>query len=257
MGAASPGRTPRPPSHETSLLELRWQVDSEGYILERDMERMTPADRLKLILSVPRGVRSETFKYKGNVFSTLADVLNTDLANDEMTHEHVVPLGGRSKPYTCKGDDLGILIDLWNMPDTPEGVLGFVNLWGLLAGPSEEKIWRVSAFILYRDGLDRFWRNKRLPRTAGDAVFATMKLVGGPTRQPCFRADTLGGFLWAQVLQVRHGAVFQCRVCKKFAWGPRAPKTDPPRLGRPAEFCTNACRSKANRQRIKARARES
>jgi hypothetical protein len=221
------------------------------------MEHMTPRDRAKLILSVPRRRRSDTFNYKGNVFSALADMLNSGLADDEMTHEHVVPLGGRSKPYTCKGDDLQILCDLLSMRGTPEGVRDFVNKWGLLAEPSREKLRRVSTFIANRDALKRYWRDGRLPRPAGNVEFASLRLVGGATGAPYLRVNTLGGFVWMQALQRQRGAIFQCRVCKKFAWGPRAPKTDPPQLGRPAEFCSDRCRSKNYREGLKGNVRES
>ena len=37
------------------------------------------------------------------------------------------------------------------------------------------------------------------------------------TGQLSLRADTLAGFLWAQVLQLNHGAIYQCRVLQEVA----------------------------------------
>ena len=129
MGAASPRRRSRPPSREPTLLKLRWHAEPESF-LERDL---TPVDHLMLAverarladLSIPRGGRLKPLEYTGNVFSALVNLLSAGPADDEATHEHVLPLGG-SEPYACQGDDPGVLCDLWNMPGRPKacGALG-------------------------------------------------------------------------------------------------------------------------------------
>ena len=91
-----------------NLLELRWHVDSHGYML--DPPARAPTTGLEMLRHA---------------------------FGDESWQAHVVvPRGGQPRPYRCKANDLGILHDLLNVPRTPEGVLVFVKRWGLLDAPS-------------------------------------------------------------------------------------------------------------------------
>jgi hypothetical protein len=215
-----------------SLLELRWHKDSQGYVLQR--------------------ARASSLAFLAR--SALAKHLPDEWLDDESWYSHVVPCGGESKLYRCEGNDFRILGDLVNMPNTPEGVLGFVHQWGLLDAPAREEFQRVQWFIGHRDVLRGVLRGEGLPHAAGSIELASVKLVRGPTGQLSLRADTLGDFLWAQAFQHRHGAFFQCAICKKFAMAPNKKIAKAPeRTGRPPKFCSNACRSKAYRQGLTGR----
>jgi hypothetical protein len=202
-----------------NLLELRWHVDSNGYAV--DGEGPVLADRQAVLVAM---------------VTRLTDLL----LKDEGAYTHLVPRRGHSKPYSCLADDYNILLDLLNMADTPEGVQRFVNQWGLLGPTSDEQQRRTVCFIATRKGLARVLEDG-LPRAASDLVLASLQLVRGRNGKLALRANTLADFLWAQAFQLRQGAVFQCSVCKKFALAPA--------IGRPKEICSDACRSKAYRQR--------
>jgi hypothetical protein len=203
-----------------NILELRWHVDSNGYVLDGDGENVVLANRLATLAAMVTG---------------LTDLL----CEAEGGYTHVVPRGGQPKPYRCNADNFEILLDLLNMPSTREGVVGFVNQWGLLRAPSLEEQRRAVWFIATSKSLARVMEDG-LPRSAGDLVLASLELVRGPTGRLFLRANTLEEFLWAQVFQLRHGAIFQCPICKKFALAPMT--------GRPPKYCSDACSSKAYRQ---------
>lgn len=205
-----------------NLLELQWEVDSKGYVLDGQKKK------------APVGAWAHL---------TRAFVVD----EDEGAHAHVVPRGGPPKPYKCKADDLSILHDLLNMPDTPAGVLRFVNRWGLLAPPSSQSRRRVQTFYVERIFL-ALSSSTGLPRPTRDQCVASLELTRGPNGRLFLRANTLNDFLWAQVFQLKDGAIFQCPICKEFA---RAPKT-----GRPPKYCSDACSSKAYRQGLTATARK-
>lgn len=198
------------------LLQLRWHRDSAGYTIEREGA------------------------------TTVVDA-------DEDVNAHVVPRGGQPEQYTCKAGDPRILADLLNMAETHRGVLGFVNRWGLLAAPERETPHIVGEIIATKALLTEL-RDKGLPRSEHGIRLASLELVGGPDGQPAIRARTLEDFLWAQVFEGKHGAVSQCSVCKKFFLAKvtrkRAGKPCSPYMtGRSRESCSDACRSKAYRQR--------
>ena len=207
-----------------SLLELKWEVDSHGYMLD-EKGKEEPA--------------------VGTFIWGLRDLL--DLG--ESAYGHVVPRGGPPRSYKCKADNLDALSDLLNIPETPEGVLGFVGRWELLAPPAEQELRRVSIFIDHRYTLDRILVDG-LPRHAGDQILATLELVRGPTGGFSLRANTLADFLWAQVSLLKTGAIFQCPICKKFALRktPRGSAEPKLKLGRTPKYCSDACSSKAYRQ---------
>jgi hypothetical protein len=209
----------------SSLLELKWEVDSEGY---------------------------DVLDSQGEHATTLLSVLKRAVLNDDSAH--VVSRDGPPVPYKCRADDFRILRDLLNMPDTPEGVRAFVDQWGLLAPPSDHGLQLVSTFIVLRDLLADILL-KGLPPHAGDQSLASLDLIYGPTGGFSLRANTLLDFLWAQVsLGYRQGEVFQCSICKRFALRktPRRSPKPKKKLGRMPEYCSDACKAKAYRQGLKA-----
>jgi hypothetical protein len=204
-----------------NLLELRWEVDSEGY---------------------------DVLDGQGENIATLLSVLRRELLGDDDS-AHVVSRGGPPQPYKCKADDFRILLDLMNMPATTEGVRAFVGEWGLLGPPSDRGLQLVSTFYVLKDLLDEI-SNKGVPP---NTVIASLDLVYGPTGVFSLRANTLFDFLWAQVsLQYRQGAIFQCPICKQFALrkAPRRSSKPKKKLGRAPTYCSDACKMKAYRRAL-------
>jgi hypothetical protein len=213
-----------------NLLDLRWHVDSEGYVLQ------------------PAKASSSALLARSFFAHASPGFIDADFLYDECWYAHVVPRGGQLKSYRWKVDDPTILLDLLNMRDTPEGVLGFVKKRGLLGAPELEKSRSVDWFICSRDVMGKLVLHGSLdglPGSAGEFELASLKLVRGPTGQLCHRADTLGDFLWAQASTLKPRAVIQCPVCKRFALAPRT--------GRPPKYCSDTCSSKAYRQGLTTR----
>ena len=213
----------------SNLVELIWEFDTHGYMLDE---------------------KGKNEPVVGSFLWRARDAFGLS----ESAYGHVVPRGGPPEWYKCRADNHDALIDLLNMPETPEGVLGFVGRWGLLKPPSEQDYQRISMFVDHRYTLDHIFAHG-LPLHAGEQNVASLELIHGPTGGFSLRANTLADFLWAQVSLLKTGEIYQCPICKQFALRktPRGSTELKLKLGRTPRYCSDACSSKAYRQGLTTR----
>jgi hypothetical protein len=207
----------------SGIVRLKWQRDSKGY----DLVERTPTPN-------PDAKRGR--------------ILTGDTSGDCGTY--IVPRSGKTKTYDISVREADVFVELANTPATPEGVLSFANKWGLLTKVSEPEI---SWFYRHRNelrnaiglGLDDLL--SKLQKVLGERAIA--RLDAGLERlrqhapQLIFRCYTLRQFCWLEFVQVVTGGadIVRCAQCGAFLAVHKA--------GRPATYCSDACKQAAWRAR--------
>ena len=176
------------------------------------------------------------------------------LTGERSSGTYLVPCGSETTSYTADLLEHCIFLELANMPPRSQAVLEFANKWGL---PTRGD-WTVDRFIQLSLAFARtaiLADAKGIPALARkfppDKRFGSIKWgFGRMPRQSapgiCFYARDLLTFCWLELLQFCVGPteIRQCEICKDLMQRPKA--------GPMGEYCSQACRQKAYRLRMKA-----
>jgi hypothetical protein len=225
-------------------VRLIWHVDRDGYRIVRRQRPIYAPVRERSDSDVPlnEGLWRTGLAAVGHHYSWPWD-------SDAM--DFIVPRGGKPKHYETRLLEHPIFLDLANSRQSStidEGVLEFVNKWGLL-GPLDQPL---ETFVKWRNTLIQSLDlsptdiRKRFEDTSLGHLTARFQVVRGGSIQLNFQAETLRQFCALEVLQARAGHidVTACGACNRFL--PLHEK------GRPKEYCSNKCKMVAYRRRRRA-----
>jgi hypothetical protein len=192
------------------IIRLDWSVDRSGYVLV-DKSSEGPA---------------------GTILSGLVGEI------------HIKPRGGKEEPYTARLRERNIFLDLAGMDRSPEGVLAFVQKWGLLNDRSKGS---VEGIISASETMERRLNIVKKGGTALEQLRRerwNFRLDGEyHNGEVIVRVKNLRAFCWLEFLQAHSagGDFYRCANPKCGAWR-RYPTT-----GRPNKYCSEACKKAGQR----------
>jgi hypothetical protein len=191
------------------IVSLHWEVDCEGYRIDRGR----PRDHLP----------KERFSIAALTWG-LEDPRTYDLNLGE--HD--------------------VFRELAMTPPTEEGAIAFTNRWGQLGWPDWYGHFSLTAFFKYRGALVAAMKVAEHSGPAGLSTHLAEETIGTlevkferrkrSEPQLLFRCNSLIDFCFIELLQTVAGGadITTCRRCKKFLPIHRS--------GRPAKYCSDACK---------------
>jgi hypothetical protein len=199
----------------SAIVRLEWEIDSKGY----DIEDRAGSGKVR------KGISTDLTDPERTILGTPAAGL------------FVIARGGKPERYVLEGIENRVFEDLANTPETPEGVLAFVNKWGL---PFRTKDMSLSLLdpphgMVNGEFYNCIWQLKRAVEFASSGNFEPFErsmdkrgIAGLQVRFGRMRGDSaprlfveprsLNTFCWLELMQsIVGGAHFQrCLNCGAF-----------------------------------------